>query len=41
MRFTTIDSPVGPLRLVADEAGLRRLEFRDGRSFDPPHEDWR
>ena len=41
MRFTTIDSPVGPLRLVADEVGLRRLEFREGRAFDPPPDDWR
>ncbi|HET9316902.1 MAG TPA: methylated-DNA--[protein]-cysteine S-methyltransferase [Vicinamibacteria bacterium] len=41
MRFTTIDSPVGPLRLVADDAGLRRLEFRKGRSFEPAPEDWR
>jgi len=35
MRFTTIDSPVGPLRLVADDAGLRRLEFREIRRGDP------
>ena len=41
MRFTTVDSPVGPLRLVADERGLRRLEFREGRSFEPPPDDWR
>ena len=40
MRFTTIDSPVGPLRLVADDACLRRLEFRDGRSFTPVPEAW-
>lgn len=40
MRFTIIDSPVGPLRLVADEAGLRRLEFREGRAFDAPPDDW-
>ena len=40
MRFTTIDSPVGALRLVADEAGLRRLEFREGRSFEPPPDEW-
>ncbi len=26
-----IDSPVGPLMLAADEAGLRHIEFRDNR----------
>jgi methylated-DNA-[protein]-cysteine S-methyltransferase len=40
MRFTTIDSPAGRLRLVADDAGLRRLEFQEGRSFAPVPEDW-
>jgi len=40
MRFTTIDSPVGPLRLVADDAGLRRLEFRQGREFASVPEEW-
>ena len=43
MRFTTVGSPVGPLRLVADDEGLRRLEFRDGRdgsTFDPPPPEW-
>jgi methylated-DNA-[protein]-cysteine S-methyltransferase len=39
MRFTTIGSPVGPLRLVADEQGLRRLEFVDGR-LGPPRDEW-
>lgn len=28
---TTIDSPVGPLLLAADDAGLRLIEFRDPR----------
>ena len=41
MRFTTIDSPVGPLRLVADDAGLRQLEFREGRSLGPVPPEWR
>ncbi len=41
MRFALISSPVGPLRLVADDAGLRRLEFRGGRSFEPPPGEWR
>ena len=26
-----IDSPVGPLMLAADDAGLRHIEFRDNR----------
>lgn len=26
-----VDSPVGPLMLAADEAGLRHIEFRDNR----------
>ncbi len=29
--WTHIDSPVGPLLLAADEAGLRAIEFRDNR----------
>lgn len=28
---TLVDSPVGPLFLAADEAGLRAIEFRDNR----------
>jgi methylated-DNA-[protein]-cysteine S-methyltransferase len=37
--YTEIESPVGPLRLVSDEAGLRRLEFLkdNGR----PEASWR
>lgn len=38
--YTTVDSPVGRLRLVADESGLRRLEFEKDRFRDAP-EDWR
>ena len=30
--YTQIDSPVGPLLLVGDSAGLRRLEFVNGRA---------
>lgn len=43
MSCTTIESPVGPLLLAADESGLRRLEFVNGRKpaqADPRwHED--
>lgn len=40
MTYATIDSPVGPLLLASDEAGLRCLSFvRDGRPA--PAADWR
>jgi methylated-DNA-[protein]-cysteine S-methyltransferase len=29
--YTRIDSPVGPLLLVADDGGLRRIDFVNGR----------
>jgi methylated-DNA-[protein]-cysteine S-methyltransferase len=38
--YTTMDSPVGRLRLVADEAGLRRLEFQKDGFAEAP-EGWR
>jgi methylated-DNA-[protein]-cysteine S-methyltransferase len=41
MRFAIIDSPIGPLRLVADDEGLRRLEFRKGPSFEAAPDGWR
>ena len=31
VRYTTIESPIGPLLLAADEAGLRRIEFVNGK----------
>ena len=38
---TTIDSPVGPLLLAADAAGLRRIHFQAGpHPLEPPPE-WR
>jgi methylated-DNA-[protein]-cysteine S-methyltransferase len=33
-------SPVGPLRLAADDAGLRLIEFPDPRHPVPPGDDW-
>jgi methylated-DNA-[protein]-cysteine S-methyltransferase len=30
--YTRIESPVGPLQLVADDDGLRRIDFMHGRS---------
>lgn len=35
-----VDSPVGPLRLAADEVGLRLIEFPDPRHPGPPGDDW-
>jgi len=37
--YTEIESPVGPLRLVSDESGLRRLEFLRGNGR--PEASWR
>lgn len=41
--YTRMESPVGPLQLVADDSGLRRIDFINGRSpveADPQwHED--
>jgi len=31
MRYTRIESPVGPLLLVADNAGLKKISFENGR----------
>ena len=31
MHYDVIDSPIGPLRLIADDAGLRRICFRTER----------
>ena len=35
--YARIECPVGPLLLVADDSGLRRIEFVNGRK--PPHVD--
>ena len=40
MTCTTIESPVGPLLLAADESGLRRLEFVNGRKPVQPDPRW-
>ncbi len=37
----TIGSPVGPLLLAADDAGLRLIEFRSPRHPMPRDNDWR
>jgi len=39
-RWAEIDSPAGPLLLVADEAGLRAIDFLNGRRNVKPHPGW-
>lgn len=39
-RYTTIDSPVGPLLLARDESGLRALQFARGRRPAEPDPSW-
>jgi methylated-DNA-[protein]-cysteine S-methyltransferase len=38
--YTRIDSPLGPLLLVADEAGLRQIHFVNGRRPAKPEPEW-
>jgi methylated-DNA-[protein]-cysteine S-methyltransferase len=35
-----MDTPIGPLRLVADDAGLREIYFEAGRHPRAPSESW-
>ena len=39
--FTEMESPVGPLLLVGDEAGLRQILFVNGRSKAQPQPEWK
>jgi len=39
--FTQIESPLGPLLLVADEAGLREIRFVNGRHPTAPEPSWK
>jgi methylated-DNA-[protein]-cysteine S-methyltransferase len=39
--FTRIESPLGPLLLAADDVGLRRIEFANGRSASLPDPAWK
>jgi methylated-DNA-[protein]-cysteine S-methyltransferase len=39
--FTQIESPLGPLLLVADEAGLREIRFVNGRHLTAPEPSWK
>jgi methylated-DNA-[protein]-cysteine S-methyltransferase len=40
MNYTTIESPVGPLLLAADEGGLRFISFADKKRAVKPQGDW-
>lgn len=40
MRFSEIQSPVGPLLLAADDAGLRQIIFMNGRDRAQPDPSW-
>lgn len=38
--YTQMESPVGPLLLVADDGGLRRIDFVNGRKPVQPDPQW-
>jgi methylated-DNA-[protein]-cysteine S-methyltransferase len=38
--YTRMESPVGPLLLVADDGGLRRIDFVNGRNLGEPDPQW-
>jgi methylated-DNA-[protein]-cysteine S-methyltransferase len=38
--YTRMESPVGPLLLVADDGGLRRIDFVNGRNPGEPDPQW-
>jgi methylated-DNA-[protein]-cysteine S-methyltransferase len=40
MEYRTITSPIGPLLLAADEAGVRFLLFANGRKSVAPRAEW-
>jgi methylated-DNA-[protein]-cysteine S-methyltransferase len=40
-RYSQMESPVGPLLLVCDDTGLRRVEFVNGRTPAQPDPLWR
>jgi methylated-DNA-[protein]-cysteine S-methyltransferase len=41
LRYDEIESPVGPLLVAADDAGLRRIHFQLGRRALEPDPAWR
>lgn len=40
IHYTRIDSPIGPLRLAASDAGMHTIEFRDARHPVKRDADW-
>lgn len=38
--YIPMDTPIGPLRLVADDGGLREIHFEAGRHSRAPAESW-
>lgn len=40
MRYTYLDSPIGPLLIAGDEAGIRRISFPGGKRTLKPDPDW-
>ncbi len=40
MRYDVIESPIGPLLVAGDEAGLRRIQFPRKGKAQPPEEGW-
>ena len=40
IRYTTVDSPLGPVLVAGDGAGLRRVSFLAGGNPITPPEDW-
>jgi methylated-DNA-[protein]-cysteine S-methyltransferase len=41
MRYDEVETPVGPLLVLADDAGLRRIHFQHGRGRLRPDSAWR
>jgi methylated-DNA-[protein]-cysteine S-methyltransferase len=41
LRYDELDTPVGPLLVAADDAGLRRIHFALGRERRSPDPGWR
>jgi methylated-DNA-[protein]-cysteine S-methyltransferase len=40
MQYRSVESPIGPLLIAGDDAGLRFLLFTRGRETAEPHADW-
>jgi methylated-DNA-[protein]-cysteine S-methyltransferase len=41
LSYTKIDSPIGPLLLVADDSGLRHIDFVNGRHLAKVEPSWK